>query len=75
MKQEKDREYDCALAEILVDRNIAQQEVAQAIGMSRQTIRAIGKGLAEPSLTTALKLAQFFHIPVEEIFELRLSKK
>lgn len=45
-----------------------QEEVAQAIGVSRQTIIAIEKGNYTPSVALALDLALFFGCPVEEIF-------
>jgi putative transcriptional regulator len=49
-------------------RNITQQELAEAIGVSRQTINAIELGKFNPSVLTALNLAKFFKTTVEEIF-------
>ena len=45
-----------------------QQELAEAVGVSRQTIYAIEKGKIVPSTLLALKIAKFFQKPVEEIF-------
>ena len=47
-----------------------QGELAQRVGVSRQTINSIETGRFEPSLTLALKLARLFELPVESIFEL-----
>jgi putative transcriptional regulator len=49
-------------------KNITQEELAEAIGVSRQTINAIELGKFNPSVLTALKLARFFETNVEEIF-------
>lgn len=47
---------------------ITQEELAQAVGVTRQTIIAIEKGNYTPSVLLALKIARFFKKPVEEIF-------
>jgi putative transcriptional regulator len=49
-------------------RNITQEELAEAIDVSRQTINAIELGKFNPSILTALNLAKFFETTVEEIF-------
>lgn len=51
-------------------KNISQEELANQIGVSRQTINAMEKGKYVPSTLLALKLARYFEKPVEEIFEL-----
>lgn len=51
-------------------RRITQQELAIAIGVSRQTINAIELCKYIPSTVLALKMARFFHRSVEEIFQL-----
>ena len=50
--------------------DLTQEEVAQAVGVSRQTIIAIEKGNYTPSVALALKLAAFFKQSVEDIFGL-----
>jgi putative transcriptional regulator len=50
-----------------------QAELAQRVGVSRQTINSIETGRFEPSLTLALKLARLFELPVESIFKLEPS--
>ena len=49
---------------------MTQQQLAEAIGVSRQTINAIESGKFVPSTVLALKMAQIFEKPVEEIFML-----
>jgi putative transcriptional regulator len=50
--------------------NITQEELAQKIGVSRQTISSIEKNKYVPSTVLALKLSQLFGKPVNAIFEL-----
>ena len=47
-----------------------QEQLADAVGVSRQTIHAIERGKAEPSLSLALKLAKLFELKVDELFQL-----
>jgi putative transcriptional regulator len=47
---------------------VTQDELAQSVGVSRQTIHAIENGKFNPSVTLALKIAHFFQSRVEEIF-------
>jgi putative transcriptional regulator len=49
-------------------RGLSQAELAQAMGVSRQTINSIETDRYTPSLPLALALARFFELPVEEIF-------
>ena len=51
-------------------RKLTQLELALAIGVSRQTINSIETGRFEPSLSLALKLSQYFNVPVEGLFAL-----
>lgn len=50
--------------------NLTQAQLADKIGVSRQTINAIEKGNYLPSTLLALKLAKVFNQAVEHIFEL-----
>lgn len=47
---------------------MSQEELAKAVGVTRQTIFSIEKGKYAPSTLLALKLARFFGKSVEEIF-------
>ena len=51
------------------ERGLSQQQLAQAMDVSRQTINSIETERYTPSLPLALALARFFGQPVEEIFE------
>lgn len=48
--------------------DITQQQLADAVGVSRQTIVAIEKNRFLPSTPLALKISKFFGKPVESIF-------
>lgn len=50
--------------------NISQQELAEKIGVSRQTINAMESGKYAPSTILALKIAKLFNKNVEDIFQL-----
>lgn len=52
------------------DRGLSQADLAQALGVSRQTVNSIETGRYEPSLSLALRLAALFGAPVEAIFRL-----
>jgi len=49
---------------------MTQQELADRIDVTRQTIHSIEKGRYAPSVGLALKLAEIFEVPVEALFEL-----
>jgi putative transcriptional regulator len=50
--------------------NLTQEDLANAVGVTRQTINAIEKGNYNPSLLIALQMAKTFKVKVEDIFEL-----
>lgn len=50
------------------ERRWSQAELAEAAGVSRQTINAIETGKYDPSLPLAFKLAKVFAQPIEAIF-------
>jgi putative transcriptional regulator len=56
--------------EYRLERNLTQDELAQAVGVSRQSINAIERGRYIPSLPLALKFAQLFNCPTDELFQL-----
>ena len=49
-------------------RELTQENLAHALGVSRQTINAIEKGKYNPSLALAFKMAAYFETTIEEIF-------
>ncbi|GAB3970580.1 helix-turn-helix transcriptional regulator [Spirosoma terrae] len=52
------------------EQNLSQNDLAERIGVSRQTINSIETGRYVPSTILALKFAQFFNKPVENLFTL-----
>ena len=60
------------LVEFRSKKKITQEELAKAVGVTRQTIIAIEKGNYTPSVLLVLKIAGFFKKPVEEIFKVQL---
>ena len=50
--------------------DITQQDLAAAVGVSRQTINSIESGKYVPSTVLALKIARFFRKPTDSIFML-----
>lgn len=48
--------------------DLTQEDLAQAIGVTRQTILAIEKGKYVPSLDLAFKIARHFQVNIEEVF-------
>ena len=56
------------LHRVMLDKT--QEEVANAIGVSRQTIHAIERSKFIPSVQTAMRLAKYFKLSVEELFDL-----
>ncbi|WP_026953869.1 helix-turn-helix transcriptional regulator [Algoriphagus vanfongensis] len=50
--------------------NLTQQDLAEKVQVSRQTINSIEAGKYVPSTVLALKIAKVFEISLEEIFEL-----
>lgn len=57
-----------SLKQYRTEKNLTQEELAAAVGVSRQTIIAIEKGNYTPSLLLAMQLAKHFKIPVEQLF-------
>lgn len=55
--------------ELRTSKNWSQGELANRLGVSRQTINAIETGKYDPSLPLALKIARLFARAVEDIFE------
>ena len=57
------------LEELRKQRGIRQEDLAQALGVSRQTIISLEKGKYNPSLALAFKLARYFNLSIEDIFD------
>ena len=55
--------------------DLTQEELADKLGVSRQTVYAIEKGKFNPSVTLALKIAAFLDVRVEEVFNIKEEVK
>lgn len=56
------------IKELRSARKISQQQLADALLVSRQTVNAIETGKFDPSLTLTIKITRFFNKSLEEIF-------
>ncbi len=50
------------------ERDWSQQHLADALGVSRQSVNAIETGRFDPSLPLAFRIADIFELPIEAIF-------
>ena len=57
------------LEELRRQHAIRQEDLAQALGVSRQTVISLEKGTYNPSLALAFKLARYFNLSIEDIFD------
>ncbi|WP_456094001.1 helix-turn-helix transcriptional regulator [Nocardia aurantiaca] len=56
------------IAMLRAERGISRRELAEALGVHYQTVGYLERGEYSPSLHLALRLAQYFEVPVEVIF-------
>ncbi len=56
------------LEEIRKEHGIKQEDLAAALGVSRQTIGSLENGRYNPSIILAFKIAKYFGMSIEEIF-------
>ncbi len=49
--------------------NLTQEGLAEKLGITRQTVIAIEKERYDPSLELAFKMAKFFRVSIEELFQ------
>lgn len=52
---------------------MTQQQLAERIGVTRQTVNAIELGKYSPSLEIAFRIAAAFNLPLEQVFQYRQS--
>ena len=51
------------------EREWSQQDLAERLGVSRQSVNAIETGRYDPSLPLAFRIADVFALPIEDIFQ------
>lgn len=56
------------LEEIRKEKGITQEELADALEVSRQTISSLENGRYNPSIILAFKISRYFNLSIEEIF-------
>ncbi|BDU77422.1 helix-turn-helix transcriptional regulator [Mesoterricola sediminis] len=59
--------------EVRTARGLTQQDLADAVGVSRQSINSIEQGRYVPSLPLALQLARHFGLATDDLFTLKES--
>ena len=60
-----------SIKKLRTEKKISQQQLADNLQVSRQTINAIETGKFDPSLTLTIKITRFFNKSLEEIFSLK----
>jgi putative transcriptional regulator len=63
------------LRDLRAAHSMTQQELADAIGVTRQTVIAIELDKYSPSLETAFRIARVFNVPLEQVFQYDPKKK
>jgi putative transcriptional regulator len=56
------------IAMLRVERNVSRRQLADALGVHYQTIGYLERGEYSPSLYLALRIAEYFEVPVEVVF-------
>ena len=59
------------IALLRVERGLSRRDFAKAVGIHYQTVGYLERGEYSPSLELALRVAEFFQLPLETIFSLR----
>ncbi len=63
------------IEEIRKARGVNQEELAKALGVSRQTISSLENGRYNPSVELAYKLSKYFGMTIEEVFIFEEAEK
>ena len=63
------------IEEIRKARGMNQEELAKALGVSRQTISSLENGRYNPSVELAYKLSKYFGMTIEEVFIVEEAEK
>jgi len=67
----KTEQVDNCMQKFRTERKLTQEDLAEVLGVTRQTVIAIEKGNYAPSVTLALKISKFFKTSVEDIFSIK----
>ena len=58
------------IKKLRTEKRISQQKLAENLGVSRQTINSIEKGIFDPSLRLTIKIVRFFDKDLQSIFKI-----
>jgi len=58
------------IKELRKNKNLRQEDLAEILGVTRQTIIAIENNKYDPTLELAMKISEYFEVSVNEIFRL-----
>lgn len=58
------------IKELRKNKKLRQEDLAEILGVTRQTIIAIENNKYDPTLELAMKISEFFEVTVNEIFKL-----
>ncbi|GAA0513016.1 transcriptional regulator [Saccharopolyspora subtropica] len=59
------------IAMLRAERGISRRQLAEALGVHYQTVGYLERGEYSPSLHLALRIAEYFEVPVEVVFSIR----
>ena len=62
-------DFECRLKQYRQRKELTQEQLAQQVGVRRETIMRLEKAQYNPSLKLAMEIAKVFHVTVEELFE------
>ncbi len=62
------------VGKLRIQAGATQEDLANEVGVSRQTVIALEKGNYTPSILLALKIAGYFKMPVEKVFKISHEK-
>lgn len=57
------------IAQLRKQHKLSQEELAMAVGVTRQTITSLEREKYTASLVLAYKIAKYFHVTIEEVFD------
>jgi len=57
------------------EKKMTQKELAEKVGVSRQTIISIEKGNYTPSLILGFDIAEVFNVRIDEVFQYKITKE
>lgn len=61
-------EFVCNLKKYRLQKNLTQEQLAQIVGVRRETIMRLEAGRYNPSLKLAIDLSRAVQVPIEELF-------